>query len=135
MSDHVLSVANTDIAAEDLPEPSGYNLIVEPIEIEAVSRGGIALPASAVEAKEHLRYIGRVVAKGELCYENKESFVNPITGIAKHWCDIGDWVVFDCYAGQDISIVSNGRRHKLKIILDDHIRARVKSPESCLIYE
>ena len=119
------------VADGDYPLPTGWRILVEPIEIDDTTSGGIALPTQAVEAKEHLRYIGRVVAMGPLCYKHSKFGKEE-----KPWCQVGDMIAYGAYAGQEIKVRNEaGDKYvALKLINDDEVLSVIPRPESVLIY-
>jgi len=113
----------------DLPVAVGWRILIEPIQIDDTTEGGIALPTSVIEAKEYLRYVGRVVAMGPLCYRHAK-FVGGVD-----WCAVGDWVAYGQYAGQTINIRNkDGGLTELKLLNDDEVMCKLPNPESVLIY-
>jgi co-chaperonin GroES (HSP10) len=126
--------AEGEVAQGDYPIPAGWRILVEPIKVEEKTAGGIHLPTSAVEAKEHLRYIGRVVAMGPLCYQHKK-FADA-DGSALKWCVEGDYIAYGAYAGQEIKVRNKkGDAYvSLRLLNDDEVLAVIPSPDSVLIY-
>jgi len=118
---------------KDYPEPTGWRILVEPIDVEEVSDGGIVLPEEVQRAKEHLRYIGRVISMGPLCYKHSK-FQNPGTTKSDEWCKVGDWIAYGRYDGQDIIVKSEKGRKPLRLLNDDSVLAVIKDPKSVLIY-
>lgn len=119
-----------EVAPEIYPVPTGWRILVEPIKIEERSSGGIVLPESAVEAKEHLRYIGRVVSMGPLCYKHaKFEGGGP-------WCEVGDYIAYGAYAGQEVKVHNRSKTKyvALRLINDDEVLAVINDPTSVLIY-
>ena len=123
-----------EVAAEDYPVPVGWRILIEPIKVEEKTAGGIVLPTQAVEAKEHLRHIGRVVAMGPLCY--KHSKFADGKAEPEHWCNIGDYVAYGAYAGQEIKVRDHaGEKYvSLKLVNDDEVLSVIPNPASVLIY-
>jgi len=123
-----------EVAARDYPIPTGWRILIEPIKIEEKTTGGIVLPTAAVEAKEHLRYIGRVVAMGPLCYKHAKFMGGDSDRV--YWCAVGDMVAYGAYAGQEIKVRNkNGSEYvSLKLINDDEVLAVIPTPDSVLIY-
>lgn len=123
-----------EIAPEDYPTPTGWRILVEPIRIEEKTSGGIVLPNQAVEAKEHLRYIGRVVAMGPLCYQHQK--FRDADGAAVKWCEIGDHIAYGAYAGQEVKIrnKSGDKYVGLKLLNDDEVLCVLPNPDSVMIY-
>jgi len=120
-----------EVNQDDYPIPAGWRILIEPIKIEEKTQSGIVLPTQAVEAKEHLRYIGRVVAMGPLCY--KHSKFGPGQ---EPWCAVGDFVAYGAYAGQEIKVRDRAGQKfvSLKLINDDEVLSVIPKPESVLIY-
>lgn len=134
MPDRTIRVTESRIDPRDYPVPTGYRILVEPIHIEEKTASGLLLPAQAVEAKEHLRAIGRVVAMGHLAYAHDK--FEGIDGQIDPWCAVGDWVVYNAYAGNEVRI-RNKSGHgytAVRLINDDEVMARINDPTSVLIY-
>ena len=107
----------------------GWRVIVAPIPVTDVTKGGIALPTETVKAMEYLGYVGEVVDMGHLAYQ-KDAFKHHAKADPKPWCKIGDFVAYAKYAGQDIRAVVDGEVHILKILNDDDIMCVVIDPSS-----
>ena len=90
--------------------PLDDRVVVEPLEAEAQSTGGILLPDSAKEKPQR----GRVVAvgPGKLHENGKRSELSVTTG---------DEVIYGRYAGNDIEV--DGR--EIKIMRESDILAKV----------
>lgn len=111
----------------NIPQPTGYRILIEPIEVRQQTASGIALPDISQKAQEHLRYIGKVVSMGPEAYKHAK-FESP-------WCKEGDWVAHGQYAGQELQIRSDdGSTKKLRLVNDDEILAIV-DPESMKVYD
>ena len=125
---HVVEAAQ--VAPGDLPTPTGWRILIEPLRVEERTAGGIMLPEQSKKAKEHLNYIGRVVAMGPLCYRD------PKFGDGGPWCQVGDWVAYGQYAGQQVLVRTDDRAGAVAMRLcnDDEILCRLASPESVLVY-
>lgn len=108
------------------PQPTGYRLLIEPVQVKEQTSGGIALPEQHIKAQEHLRYIGKVVAAGPEAYQH-EKFRDA-------WCEVGDWIAYGQYAGQELVIRTEDGPRKLRLINDDEVLARV-NPEQMMIYD
>lgn len=108
--------ASEALDEENLPEPSGYKLLIVIPEVEEKTAGGIYRPDSTRSQEETATIIGQVVAMGTLAYQDTEKFP---TG---PWCDVGDWIVFRPYSGTRIKV--NGREYRL--INDDTVEAVVR---------
>lgn len=115
----------------DLPvSPSGWNLLIQPIEVKTHTESGIALPPESVKAQEYLRYVGKVVAAGPLCYQDEKFFRKNLNGPDTHhpFCKVGDWVMFGRHAGQDVVGRTDGKVNRYKLVHDDEIKAVVSDP-------
>jgi co-chaperonin GroES (HSP10) len=110
-----------------LPQPTGYRILIEPIEVKQETASGIALPDISQKAQEHLRYIGKVVSMGEEAYQHAK-FTAP-------WCKEGDWVAHGQYAGQELQVrTDDGTAKKYRLVNDDEILA-VVDPATMMIYD
>lgn len=122
-------IVSDEIAAEDIPQPVGWRILVEPIRVEEKTTGGIVLPGQAIEAKEHLRYIGKVIAMGPLCYKHSK-----FEG-CEPWCAVGDWIAYGQYTGHEIRVrTKNGNKTVLRIVNDDTIQCKVGNPKAIVNY-
>lgn len=109
-------------------KPTGWRILVRPVKIETKSAGGIVLPESVKQAKEHLRYVGQVVAMGPLCY------LHDKFGGDQPWCTVGDWIAYGQYAGQEMLVKIDDGIEKLRIINDDEVLCTMPSPDSVTVY-
>lgn len=88
------------ITSEDHPDPEvlpkvhGWNIVVRPVPIKNKLDTGIFLPESTREDIKYLTNVGRVVALGPLCYNDREKF-GP-----EPWVKVGEYVTFPRFAGQ-----------------------------------
>ena len=108
--------------------PTGWRILVRPVKIEERTAGGIHLPDSVKQAKEHLRYIGQVVSMGTLCYQHAK-----FEG-GKPWCQVGDYIAFGQYAGQEILANTAEGVEKLRLINDDEVLCTLDSLEAVTVY-
>ena len=66
--------------AETVPDPSplpdlpGYHVLVRPISVKSVTKGGILIPDSTKEDMSYLTTIGKVLALGDLAYRDTDRF-------------------------------------------------------------
>jgi len=110
--------------------PAGWRILVEPVEIKRETAGGIALPEESVRAQEYLRYFGRVVAMGPLCYRNERFKLHPQAEGYEPFCKIGDMVVFDRHAGQEVLQKRGDNTIRFRVINDDNVLAVVTDESS-----
>lgn len=108
------------------PQPTGYRILIKPVEVKQHSAGGIALPEMAQKAQEHLRYIGQVVAMGPEAYQH-EKFQQP-------WCKVGDWIAYGQYAGQTLTVRGADGPEQFRLINDDEVLA-VVNPDTMMVYD
>ena len=75
---------------EDQPDPTnlpylpGYNILVRPVSVKGVTKGGLLLPDSTKDDMAYLTTVGRVLAVGDLSYKDQDKFPNGA------WCKVGD---------------------------------------------
>lgn len=79
---------------EVLPTIHGWNIAIRPVEIRGESDGGIIIPETLREDIKYLTNVGRVMAMGPQCYNDKEKFGDT------PWVKVGDYVTFPRFAGQ-----------------------------------
>lgn len=112
----------------DIPDPVGWRILVEPVRVKEQTAGGIILSEQTKKNEAYLRYIGRVIAMGPLCYQH------PKFEGSEPWCKVGDWVVFAYHTGQPIMVQTPNATVELKLVNDDEIRAVLRNPMSVLTY-
>ena len=82
-----LNPENIQNIKDQLPEPSGYRLLVLPFTPREKTKGGIIIAQESLEKLRIATNCGYVLKVGPLAYYDKEKFP---TG---PWCKKGDWVV------------------------------------------
>lgn len=112
----------------DLPQTTGWRIMIEPIEVKNITKGGIILSDLSTEAQEYMRYVGKVVNMGPLCYQHRK-----FEG-GEPWCKVGDWVVHGRYAGQEAQIKGDKEVHSFRFVNDDEILATTERPEKLIMY-
>jgi co-chaperonin GroES (HSP10) len=105
-----LNPENIQKQKEQLPEPSGWRLLVLPFTPKEKTKGGI------------ITNCGYVLKVGPLAYYDKEKFP---TGA---WCKKGDWVIFARYAGSRLPIEGG----EVRLLNDDEVLGTINNPESVL---
>lgn len=106
---------------EDIPDPKkyptlpGYNVLIRPVSVKGITKGGILLPDSTTSDMAYLTTVGRVVAIGELAYMDKEKFPKG------KWCDVGDYVCYGKHTGTKLFY----KGIKLLVLFDDQIMMKV----------
>lgn len=107
-----------ELKKEDLPELPGYHVLVQPVSIKQKTKGGIILPDSTKDDIAYLTTVGKVVALGDLAYDDKEKFpLGP-------WCQVGDYVAYGKLIGQKLQY----KGVKFLLLFDDQIIMRVDKP-------
>lgn len=104
--------------AKQLPEPSGFRILLALPEIKTKTEGGIIRPDELIAKEQQASVVGFVIKMGPDCYKDATRFP---TG---PWCKEGDWILFRSYAGSKIRI--HGKEFRL--INDDTVEAVVEDP-------
>jgi len=104
--------------ASQLPQPSGYMMLLALPEMKEETAGGIVIPESRLFDEQSASVVGMVIKMGSDCYLDEKRFP---TG---PWCKEGDWVMIKSYGGNRVSI--HGKEFRL--ISDDNIMAVVEDP-------
>ena len=116
-----LSPDNIGDTVDELPEPSGYRILVLPFTPKTKSAGGILFSQETLDKARISTTCGYVLKMGDLAYKDKDKFGEP-------WCKKGDWVIFARYAGSRLPIEGG----EVRILNDDEVLGTVKDPESLL---
>ena len=74
--------------ATKIPEPTGYKLLIKPLEVKEKTDAGIYMPDSLKSAEQTASVIGFVVKAGPDAYQDKGKFPNGA------YCQEGDFVIF-----------------------------------------
>ena len=106
---------------DELPEPSGYRILVLPFTPKNKTKGGILFSQETLDKARIATTCGYVLKMGDLAYQDKEKFNKP-------WCKKGDWVIFARYAGSRLPIEGG----EVRILNDDEVLGTIKDPESIL---
>ena len=109
---------------DQLPEPSGWRMLVLPFTPKEKTKGGIIFSQESLDKARISTNCGYVIKMGPLAYGDKEKFP---TG---PWCKKGDWVIFARYAGSRLPIEGG----EVRLLNDDEVLGTVKDPESVLHY-
>ena len=113
---------NIQNVKDQLPEPSGWRLLVLPFTPKEKTKGGIIIAQESLEKLRIATNCGYVLKVGPLAYYDKEKFP---TG---SWCKKGDWVIFAKYAGSRLPIDGG----EVRLLNDDEVLGTIKDPESVL---
>jgi co-chaperonin GroES (HSP10) len=112
-------VPQTDVEkAQQLPEPSGYHILVTMIDTEETYESGILKADTTRKFEEVLATVFFVVKLGPDAYADKDKFP---TG---PWCKQGDFILARPNSGTRIKI--HGKEFRL--INDDTVEAVVQDP-------
>ena len=104
--------------AKQLPEPSGYHILIGIPESEEKTDVGILNARQTIEIEETAPIVGFVLKLGPDCYQDKKRFPSG------PWCKEGDFIIMRAYSGTRISI--HGKEFRL--INDDTVEAVVEDP-------
>ena len=119
-----LDSENIQEVVEDLPEPSGWRILVLPFTPKEKTKGGIIISQETLDRSRIATNCGYVLKMGPLAYKDKDKF---LTG---PWCKKGDWVIFARYAGSRLPIEDG----EIRILNDDEVLGTIKDPEAVLHY-
>ncbi|MAK56462.1 MAG: hypothetical protein CML17_11570 [Pusillimonas sp.] len=101
-----------------IPEPSGFKLLIKPLEVKEKTDTGVYMPDSLKSAEQTASVIGFVVKAGPDAYMDKDKFP---TG---PYCQEGDFVIFRSYSGTRFKI----DKQEFRLINDDTVEAVVDDP-------
>ena len=104
--------------AKQLPEPSGYRILIALPEADEKTEGGIIKAASLVERESVGSICGFVMKLGPDAYNDKKRFPNG------PYCEEGDWILMRSYTGTRFLV--HGKEFRL--INDDSVEAVVQDP-------
>ena len=115
---------NIQSVVDQLPNPSGWRMLVLPFTPKEKTKGGILFSQESLDKARIATNCGYVLKLGPLCYHDKDKFP---TG---PWCKEKDWVIFARYAGSRLPIEGG----EVRLLNDDEVLGTVKDPESVLHY-
>ena len=101
-----------------IPQPAGYKLLIQPLEVKEKTDTGVYMPDSLKSAEQTASVIGFVVKAGPDAYRDKEKFPNGA------YCEEGDFVIFRSYSGTRFKI----DKQEFRLINDDTVEAVVDDP-------
>ena len=113
---------NVSDIKDELPQPSGWRLLVLPFTPKEKTKGGIIIAQESLEKLRIATNCGYVIKLGPLAYHDKEKFP---TG---PWCKKGQWVIFARYAGSRLPIEGG----EVRLLNDDEVLGTIDNPESVL---
>lgn len=100
-----------------LPDPVGYAMLVALPTLAEQTEKGIIIPTSVNERERAATVVGRVLAQGPDCYQNKIKFPSG------PWCKVGDTVLFSRYSGMRFMSkdIETGGMVEYRMLSDDQI--------------
>ena len=104
--------------ASKIPEPSGYKLLIKPLEVKEKTDGGIYMPDALKSAEQTASVIGFVVKAGPDAYTDQDKFPSG------PYCKEGDFVIFRSYSGTRFKV----EKQEFRLINDDTVEAVVDDP-------
>ena len=104
--------------ARQLPEPTGYHILVALPDIEDKFDSGLVKADTTIHFEQVLATVFFVIKMGPDCYKDEKRFPNG------PWCKEGDFVLTRPYTGT--RVVIHGR--EFRIINDDNVEAVVEDP-------
>lgn len=107
-----------DNVARKMPEPTGYKLLIKPLEVKEKTDSGIYMPDALKNAEQTASVIGFVVKAGSDAYKDSDKFPNG------PYCKEGDFVIFRSYSGTRFKI----DKQEFRLINDDTVEAVVDDP-------
>ena len=118
-----LNPENIKKVKDQLPEPSGWRLLVLPFTPKEKSKGGIIFTQESLDKLRISTNCGYVLKLGPLAYHDKEKYP---TG---PWCKEKQWVIFARYAGSRLPIEGG----EVRLLNDDEVLGTIEDPESVLL--
>lgn len=111
-------ISDEERSAKQLPQPTGYKMLVALPEIEETYESGLLKADATMHAEEITTVVAFVLEMGPDCYKDTSKFP---TG---PWCKKGDFVILRAYSGTRIKV--HGKEFRL--INDDSVEAVVEDP-------
>ena len=118
-----LNPENIEAQRSQLPEPSGWRLLVLPFTPREKSKGGVIFTQESLDKLRISTNCGYVLKLGPLAYHDKEKYP---TG---PWCKEKQWVIFARYAGSRLPIEGG----EVRLLNDDEVLGTIEDPESVLL--
>jgi len=112
----------TESLIDNLPNPSGWRILVLPFTPKDKTKGGIIFSQESLDKLRISTNCGYVLKMGPLAYNDKERYP---TG---PWCKEKDWVIFARYAGSRLPIEGG----EVRLLNDDEVLGTIKNPEDVL---
>jgi len=112
--------ADVNASPSQLPEPTGYRILVIPKAVSETTSEGIDLPDERREKESDASVVFCVLKLGPDAYKDERKFPDGA------WCKEGDWVILPSYAGTKVLV----HGQELRIINDDTVHAVIDDPRS-----
>ena len=103
---------------KQLPDPSGYRILVAMPIADEKTEGGILKANQTIKDEEVSNICGMVIKLGPDCYQDERRFPSG------PWCKEKDWVVFRAYSGTRMKMYGQ----EFRLINDDTVEAVVEDP-------
>ena len=104
--------------AAQLPDPTGFQLLIALPEQDEKTEGGIYVPDDFRQREETASITGMVLKMGPDAFVDVSRFPNG------PYCKKGDWIIMQAYTGTRVSI--HGKEFRL--INDDCVKAVIEDP-------
>ena len=108
--------------AHQLPEPSGYKILIGLPEPEKETEGGILKAQETLEVEEVGSIVGFVIKLGPDAYADKSRFPNGA------YCKEGDFVIMRSYSGTRFKVHGT----EFRLINDDSVEAVIEDPRGVM---
>jgi len=111
-----------ELTPEQIPQASGYTVLLAPIKVEEKSSGGIILANDEVKMQASTRFISKVLAVGPLAYTGDKFRPHPNAPTIP-FCKVGDIVAHGQYTGAQLPCkTETGGNYYLRFMNDDEIK-------------
>ena len=120
---NVIQFDGDDLSPDQIPTPTGWQIILAPIKIQEKTSGGIIITNDTKKLEESSRFVSKVLAIGPLAYTGERFKAHPKQPSIEPWCKVGDVVSTGQYSGSQIPCVdSSGKSYYLRLVADDEIK-------------
>ena len=113
-----VSVETEERKAHQLPEPSGYKILVALPEVDEKTEGGIIKAKTTMEVEETGSIVGFVVKIGPDAFKDEKRFPSG------PYCKEGDFIMMRAYSGTRFKV----HQKEFRLINDDSVEAVVEDP-------
>tara|TARA_R110002020_G_scaffold340908_1_gene555664 strand:- start:1541 stop:1930 length:390 start_codon:yes stop_codon:yes gene_type:complete len=104
--------------AHQLPDPTGYKILIAMPEPDEKTEGGIIKSANTLELEEVGSVVGMVIKLGPDAYKDAKRFSSG------PYCKAGDFILMRSYSGTRFLV----RGKEFRLINDDSVEAVVEDP-------